>query len=216
MLKPAETQPDTTLKARVAGWLAGNLIRLLAATLRLRMTDEAGVLGRKVNGGAIWVFWHNRMLVVPWIYTRYIRKFQRATVLTSASRDGAMLAALMRQFGLGAVRGSSSKRGGRALMECCRLLRQHHYVGITPDGPRGPVYQMHPGIVQISRVSRAPILPIRIEYAKAWRLKSWDRLFIPKPFSVVRVHFLPLVQADATDPEAQLAHLTRLLEPEVP
>lgn len=216
MLQKIEAKSDTALKPRMIGWLAGNLVRLLTKTLKVTIVDDSGILSRPPGHGVIWMFWHNRLLIIPSLYTRYTRKFRKASVLTSASRDGAMLAAVMRQFGLGSVRGSSSKRGAQALIECCRLLRKNHYIGITPDGPRGPLYQLQPGVIQLARVGHAPILPVRVEYAKAWRLKSWDRFFIPHPFSEVRVHLLPLVDISTEDMEKQQASLAKLLEPIVP
>ncbi len=217
MLKPATAQSDTALKPRVLGFVLGSFIRLLTKTLRVRITDDSGLLSDPPQQGLIWMFWHNRMLIIPSLYTRYSRKFRQAAVLTSASRDGAMLAAVMRRFGLEAVRGSSSRRGAQAMIECRRLLKQNYYIGITPDGPRGPLYQMQPGVVQLARLCGVPIVPITVEYEKAWRLKSWDRFFIPRPFSVVRVRFLPFTHVAAHEaPEAARERLTGLLHPEQP
>jgi lysophospholipid acyltransferase (LPLAT)-like uncharacterized protein len=217
MLKPAIAQSDTAWKPRVLGFVMGSFIRLLTKTLRVRITDDSGLLSDPPRHGLIWMFWHNRMLIVPSLYSRYTRKFRQAAVLTSASRDGAMLASVMRRFGLRAVRGSSSRRGAQAMIECRRLLRQNYYIGITPDGPRGPLYEMQPGVVQLARLCAVPIVPITVEYERAWRLKSWDRFFIPKPFSVVHVHFLALVQVPAEEePEAARQRLTALLHPETP
>lgn len=217
MLKPAEAKSDTAFKPRVMGFLIGNLIRLLTKTLRVRITDDSGLLSAPPLHGLIWMFWHNRMLIVPSLYSRYTRKFRQAAVLTSASRDGAVLAAVMRQFGLESVRGSSSRRGAQAMIECRRLLRRNYYIGITPDGPRGPLYDMQPGVVQLARLCAVPIVPITVEYAKFWRLKSWDQFFIPKPFSVVRVRFLPFIHVpDDESPEAARERLSALLKPEVP
>lgn len=215
MLKPATAQSDTSFKPRVLGFLLGSLIRLLTKTLRVRVTDGSGLLSEPPKHGLIWMFWHNRMLIIPSLYTRYTRNLRPAAVLTSASRDGAMLAAVMRRFGLQAVRGSSSRRGAQAMIECRRLLKQNYYIGITPDGPRGPCYQMQPGVVQLARLCGVPIVPVTVEYEKAWRLKSWDRFFIPKPFSVVQVRLLPLTHVAADeDPDTALERLTGLLRPE--
>ncbi len=215
MLKPVTAQSDTALKPRVLGFVIGSFIRLLTKTLRVRITDDSGLLSDPPEHGLIWMFWHNRMLIVPSLYSRYTRKFRQAAVLTSASRDGAMLAAVMRRFGLQAVRGSSSRRGAQALIECRRLLKQNYYIGITPDGPRGPLYQMQPGVVQLARLCGVPIVPVTVEYEKAWRLKSWDRFFIPHPFSVVKVRFLPFTHVAADeDPETARGRLTNLLRPE--
>ena len=217
MIKPAAAQSDTAFKPRVAGFLLGSFIRLLTKTLRVRITDDSGLLSDPPQYGLIWMFWHNRMLIVPGLYSRYTRKFRQAAVLTSASRDGAMLASVMRRFGLEAVRGSSSRRGAQAMIECRRLLKKNYYIGITPDGPRGPVYEMQPGVVQLARLCAVPIVPITVEYEKFWRLKSWDRFFIPKPFSVVRVRFLPFVHVpDDEAPEAARQRLSALLTPGQP
>jgi lysophospholipid acyltransferase (LPLAT)-like uncharacterized protein len=217
MIRPATAQSDTAFKPRVMGFLLGSFIRLLTKTLRVRITDDSGLLTNPPAHGLIWMFWHNRMLIVPALYSRYTRKFRQAAVLTSASRDGAMLAAVMRRFGLSAVRGSSSRRGAQAMIECRRLLKQNFYIGITPDGPRGPIYSMQPGVVQLARLCAVPVMPVLVEYEKAWRLKSWDRFFIPKPFSVVRVRFLPFVHVpDDEEPEAARQRLTDLLKPEQP
>ena len=217
MPRPAPAQSDTAFKPRVAGFLLGNFIRILTKTLRVRITDDSGLLSNPPEQGLIWMFWHNRMLVVPGLYSRYTRKFRPAAVLTSASRDGALLASVMRQFGLEAVRGSSSRRGAQAMIECRRLLKKNYYIGITPDGPRGPLYQMQPGIVQLARLCAVPIVPITVEYEKSWRLKSWDRFFIPRPFSVVRVRFLPFVEVPVDeDPESARQRLSALLKPERP
>lgn len=216
MLKPSEAKSDTALKPRLIGWLAAQCIRLLVATLRVRVSDESGLLREPPDGPVIWVFWHNRLLIVPSLYGRCLKNRPPATVLTSASGDGAILAAFMRHFGLGAVRGSTSRRGARALLECARLLRKKHYLGVTPDGPRGPVYRLQPGVIQLARLCRAAIQPIQVEYTKAWRLKTWDRFFIPKPFSAVRVRFLPLEYAGDGDPEVRRVEVENLLQPEVP
>lgn len=217
MLKPVEAQSDTALKPRVIGFLIGNIVRLLTKTLRVRITDDSGLLSDPPQHGLIWMFWHNRMLIVPSLYSRYTWKFRQAAVLTSASRDGAVLAAVMRQFGLNAVRGSSSRRGAQAMIECRRLLKQNYYIGITPDGPRGPLYEMQPGVIQLARLCGVPVVPITVEYEKAWRLKSWDRFFIPKPFSVVRVRFLPFIHVrDGEAAETARQRLSALLKPEQP
>jgi hypothetical protein len=77
------------------------------------------------------------------------------------------------------------------------------------------MYRMQPGVIQLAKISKAAILPVQVDYTKAWRLKSWDRFFIPKPFSKVTVRFLPLVQiAEDVDLESQRAELEKLLQPE--
>lgn len=205
---------DLRFRTRVAGALLGLFLRILTKTLRVRIQDDSALLSRP-DTGIIWLFWHNRLFIVPALYIRYTKKRRPGVVLTSASRDGALLSAVMRHFGLSSVRGSSSRRGAQALLEARRRLRDACcYLAITPDGPRGPAYRMQPGAVFLARSAGVPVLPVRVEYESSWRLRSWDRFHIPKPFSRVRVHFLPLYTPDSADPEEDRARLEAMLRPE--
>jgi lysophospholipid acyltransferase (LPLAT)-like uncharacterized protein len=176
--------PATTLKSRVLGFLIATLVRLHSLTLRIRLENKE-VLGAG-RGPVIWAFWHNRMLVLPVVYRRYARD-RPACVLTSPSGDGALLSAVMKRFGLESVRGSTNKRAAQSLVECRRRLLDGWDLAVTPDGPRGPACVVAPGVLQLARVTGCPVLPVRVEYSKMWRLKSWDRFRIPKPFSRVTV-----------------------------
>lgn len=174
-------------KAAVTGTLAGWLIRLWSLTLRTSIEDRAGVTRPGPTTPTIFVIWHNRIFTVPPLWRKAVGKFRRAVVLTSASRDGATLASAMAVFGLGAVRGSSSRRGASALIALRRALREGTDVCMTPDGPRGPRYALQPGVVKLAAATGAPIVPIHVCFSSAWHLNSWDRFTIPKPFSRVRL-----------------------------
>ena len=67
------------------------------------------------------------------------------------------------------------------------MLASGHDVVITPDGPRGPAYELGAGIIFLAQKSGAAVLPVNMEYSTCWRIKSWDRFIIPRPFSKVRV-----------------------------
>jgi hypothetical protein len=107
--------------------------------------------------------------------------------LISASRDGDLIADVTRRFGFDVVRGSSSRMGAAALRELSEVLEAGRDILITPDGPRGPVYELGPGIIFLAQTTGAPVVPVNMEYSSCWRVKSWDRFIIPKPFSKVRV-----------------------------
>ena len=107
--------------------------------------------------------------------------------LVSASQDGAWLTAFFALAGMRTVRGSSSRLGREAASALVDTLRQGHDIGVTPDGPRGPCYDLKPGAVIVARRTRAPLLLIGGEFFSAWRLRSWDRFYIPRPFSRVRM-----------------------------
>jgi lysophospholipid acyltransferase (LPLAT)-like uncharacterized protein len=132
------------------------------------------------------VLWHNRLFVAAEIVRRF-RAGRPAYALVSASQDGAWLTAFFSLAGLRTVRGSSSRLGREAATALVETLRAGHDIGVTPDGPRGPCYELKPGVVIVSRRTRAPMLLIGAGFSSAWRLRSWDRFYLPKPFSRVRM-----------------------------
>lgn len=176
-------------KASATGWLAGWLMRVFGWTLRIEVEDRAGLAKGGQEGPVIYALWHNRIFVVPGAWRKAYGGRRRAVVLTSASHDGAMLARAVGVFGIGSVRGSSSRRGVAALVAMRKALREGVDVCVTPDGPRGPRYRMQPGLVKLAETSGAPVVPVHVDFGAAWRLKSWDRFHVPRPFSRVRVVF---------------------------
>jgi lysophospholipid acyltransferase (LPLAT)-like uncharacterized protein len=175
------------------------LIRTLCLTLRIRVEDRSGLLSNPPDHSLVWVFWHNRLVAMPVVYRRHA-KSRTGAVLTSASRDGEVIAATMRCFGVASVRGSTSRRGARALRELVDWIAAGHDVVFTPDGPRGPRYFLQAGLIKLAQRTGAKVLPIRVNYHSAWIFKSWDRFRLPKPFSRVDVVFEPY---ETIDPAAE-------------
>jgi lysophospholipid acyltransferase (LPLAT)-like uncharacterized protein len=132
------------------------------------------------------VVWHNRLFLTPEIFRRY-RGGRPLVALISASGDGAWLTAFFSLVGMRAARGSSSRLGREAATALVEAQRAGYDIGITPDGPRGPCYEMKPGVVIVPRRTASPLLLIGGEFSSAWQLKSWDRFYLPKPFSRVRL-----------------------------
>jgi len=184
----AKVIPQNSRKAAIIGWAASWLIRLVSLTLRYEFSDPHGIRKLGADERLIWIFWHNRIFLAPMVYRRYLRH-RRIHVLTSASRDGALIAQTVGRFGLGAVRGSSSKRGAQAVAELVSCLKSGNDIGITPDGPRGPCYKLAPGPVKLAQLTQTAMISINVNFEKAWKLKSWDQFRIPKPFSKVRIEF---------------------------
>jgi hypothetical protein len=193
-VKPASSKKRSEIrgdrKSALLGTLAGWSMRLLAFTLRLEVRDLCGIgsPGAAVPP-VIYILWHNRFFVVPPAWNRICYGHRKTVALTSASKDGAMVASAMAVFGLGAVRGSSSRRAVAALVGLKRALMEGLDVCLTPDGPRGPRYKIQPGFIKLAEATGAPIVPIHVRFSSAWRLKTWDRFVIPKPFSRVVVTF---------------------------
>ena len=178
---------------KITGWrarwliaLGFRLLQIWARTLRYEIDDRLGVIGRPVNENYIGALWHNRLLIFPFVLRRFFSN-RRGAALISASRDGDLLADAIKRFDYDVVRGSSSRLGASAILQLTEVLASGRDVVITPDGPRGPVYELGPGIIFLAQKSGAAVLPVNMEYSNCWRLKSWDRFILPRPFSKVRV-----------------------------
>jgi lysophospholipid acyltransferase (LPLAT)-like uncharacterized protein len=177
-------------KLGAIAFTASTLIRGLGSTLRFTFEDHARFFDPTYRQQYIWSMWHNRMIMAPYMSVRYA-PHRRGSALTSPSKDGDIFEQTVKRFGIGAVRGSSSKRGTKALLELQTALEQGQDICVTPDGPRGPMYEIRqPGIVYTASLSGVPILPIGMDYSRCWRLKSWDRFMIPKPFAKCRIRIL--------------------------
>jgi len=181
------TEIRESRKATLLGTAAGWAMRMLCATLRIEVEDRCGLA--RIEGPVVYCLWHNRIFSVPAAWRKLVRGARPTVVLTSASHDGAMLARAVGVFGLGSVRGSSSRRGVAALVALRKKLREGVDVCLTPDGPRGPRYVLQPGVVKLAETGGVPLVPIHVELTRSWKLGSWDRFRVPKPFSRVRVIF---------------------------
>ena len=177
-------------KSQIIGTLAGFAMKLWSFTVRYEVEDRCGVTTPgNFPEPVIFALWHNQIFTIPPIWSKTGGNGRKSVVLTSASKDGAVLSAAMEFFGLGAVRGSSSRRAVAALIGMKRALKEGVDVCITPDGPRGPRYSFHAGVIKLAESTGAPIVPIHARFSSAWRLNTWDKLVIPKPFSRVHVIF---------------------------
>ncbi|MDO8543640.1 MAG: lysophospholipid acyltransferase family protein [Opitutaceae bacterium] len=201
-------------------WPFGALVKLWGRTLRFDASAEDVRNYTKNDEPVVIVLWHNRLFLAAEIVRRY-RQGRTPFALVSASQDGAWLSAFFSLAGLRTVRGSSSRLGREAATALVDVLRAGHDVGITPDGPRGPCYDVKPGTVIVSRRTRAPMVLVGAEFGSAWRLGSWDRFVVPKPFSRVRMRCEVITPDQLADRDAGTELLQRRLralnpDPEYP
>ncbi len=177
--------------------------RALFWSLRIRVENPDRLRQLATREPHIFIFWHNRLLLFPALWHDFLLGGrQTGAAMISTSRDGELITRFLDRFGLTAVRGSTNRRGSGALRELVGWLKRGYDVGITPDGSRGPCYEIKPGLVLLAQLSGRPLQPISLEYSSAWRTKSWDRFFVPKPFS--RVTFIlgePLAVRRTANPE---------------
>jgi hypothetical protein len=155
------------------------LIRAICSTLKWEQRGREHLDSILECGGRpIFAFWHTCILGATWFFRN-----RGIVVMSSISRDGEYTGRVIKRFGYGAARGSSTRGGGRALAEMAACLRNGIEAGFTIDGPRGPAYVAKTGAVTLARHTGQPILPFHIAAHKYLELPSWDRLQIPFPFT---------------------------------
>ena len=169
------------LEATAISVVAYRLIVLLGSTLGWR-TEGLEHLDRIVASGRqpIMAFWHGRILPATYFFRR-----RGIVVITSENFDGEWIAGIIERFGYGTARGSTSRGGGKALLQLTREMTGGKPAGFTVDGPRGPARVAQPGAVWLAKATGNPVLPFHLEAERHWTLKSWDRTQIPKPYSRV-------------------------------
>ena len=181
----------------ILSWLAARYIRLVWLTGRWRVENEeiARNLVEK-RTPFIACFWHGRMLMIPnaWSYA------PRMQILISQHRDGAFISRALGYLGIGTIAGSTTRGGTVALRGIIRALNSGEYVGITPDGPRGPREKVSSGTIAAARLSGAVLLPVTYGAKRRKVLDSWDRFVIPFPFTrgIIEVG-QPLPVLDSSD-----------------
>jgi lysophospholipid acyltransferase (LPLAT)-like uncharacterized protein len=200
------------LKLFVVSQIGFWAIRIIGKTLRweVRGWDNYRAM-EAAQKRIIYAFWHGRIFMAT-----YFWRNRGIVVMTSQNKDGDYIARVIRRFGYGAARGSSSRGGLRALAEMIRELRGNKDVAFTVDGPRGPRYIAKPGPIWLASKSGAAVFPFNISAQKRWVLSSWDQFQIPKPFSrVVVLMGSPIyVSADASaeDLDSKQRQLQHALE----
>ncbi|MDX8387001.1 MAG: lysophospholipid acyltransferase family protein [Ghiorsea sp.] len=155
--------------------LVTTIIWLLKRTIRWKYI---GSDVRPENTPCIVSCWHSRLLLTPFLLGKW-----SGPVIISDHHDGVLIAAVYENFGMKSSRGSSSKGGARALLKVIRQAKDGASPGITPDGPRGPAQVVKEGVAQIAIKSGLPVLPVCYATSRRWRLASWDKFYVPKPFT---------------------------------
>ena len=170
-------------------WLAINvfgklILPLLVRTWKVETDFPADWLARAQAGERILlVFWHNRQIG----FLRLASPLRPASVLVSQHGDGEIITRIMARFGLGAVRGSSTRGGTAALRKMIAATRETN-MAITPDGPVGPRYEVKDGIISLAALSGQPVFWVSWSSDRVWIFNSWDRFMLPKPFAKLQFH----------------------------
>lgn len=186
-------------------FLGGGVLRALAGTWRVRVVGGEHIAKlRQARQPFVFACWHGELLPLIWHHRR-----QGVAVLVSEHRDGELIARVAAGLGFSTVRGSTTRGGGRALLALSRLLQEGREVAVTPDGPRGPARTYAPGALVAAQRAGAPVLIVSMSVDRAWRLRSWDRFVIPKPFARITVAYGEPVWVTGATPREAAAETDR-------
>lgn len=173
------------LQASVLPTLAVLITKFIGCTLKFEIVgkDNLDKLSR-LNKGTIFSFWHGHLLFCGY-YLYKIKGTRPMTMVISPSLDGELIAKVARSFHFGRVKGSRKRGGVQAISELSERIINGDDAVITPDGPRGPLHKVQPGVIHLAKKSGAAILPMAFGAKKAKIFNSWDQFILPLPFSKV-------------------------------
>jgi len=185
-------------RSRLTLLLGKGALSALARTWRYTVVNEAALKRLRADGRPfIFSLWHGHLLPLLWHHRQ-----SRVAILISEHRDGELIARTAQWLGYNLIRGSTTRGAERALLSLVRELKSGREIAITPDGPRGPARKFAPGALIAAHRSQAPILPVAASADRAWRLGSWDRFVIPKPFARITVAYGEPAMIESTSARA--------------
>jgi len=199
----------------LAGKIQGSLYHLIRAyswTFRLNIENEKPWRDYMQNGGRILMcIWHQQFFGAIRHFKTYAP--YHPALMISQSKDGNIIASIAEKSGWHAVRGSSSRGGGRALKEMINHLKHSGLAIHIVDGPRGPAGIIKEGVISLARAAGAVIVPVYATSDHVWYFNSWDRFMLPKPFAKVNLRFGEMLDsASGVSDEDFESHRLRLQE----
>lgn len=183
-----------TIQRRLAYFIAKPILSFIIRFLWLTCRKQA-VIGEQhlalllqSKQAMIPCYWHQQHIFCIYYLRHLIRQGVDVGFLISPSVDGEVPAGLVRSWGGRVVRGSATRTGAAAIRELYTLVTKDNVSPVhTPDGPTGPIFHFKPGVVMLAQMTQAPLVPLAFAAQKYWKLNSWDRFLIPKPFTKVQI-----------------------------
>ena len=206
-------------------WLTGMIqgsfyqfIRAYSWTFRFHVENEKPWLEYLQNGGRVLLcVWHQQFFGAIRHFKTYAT--YHPALMISQSKDGDIIAGIAEKSGWHAVRGSSSRDGGRALKEMIDHLKCSGLAAHVVDGPRGPAGIVKAGVVSLARATGAVVVPFYVTSNRAWYFNSWDNFMLPKPFARVNLRFGQMIYLSSgesdEDFECYRARIQELMQPEL-
>lgn len=187
------------LLAELVSRLGWGIIQFVARTSRVRTYWSPGFKDRwERRQPVIYAFWHRYQL-----FLLFNHRGCGVNVLVSRSRDGEIVARALHHFGFRTARGSSSRGGGAAFLELLTAVEKGQSVAFTPDGPRGPLRSVQPGVIALAARTKVPVVPVAWAGSRTKELRSWDKMLVPLPFARYSVVYGDPLLINTEGPESE-------------
>ena len=195
-------------RARIVSLIGWIILSLWSRSIRMRFINKEAPDRLAAEGkNFIYAFWHGRQFLLF-----HSHRDSGVIIPASESRDGEIQAGILKRFGFDVVRGSSKRKGDRALLGMVDGLRKGKNVAIPVDGPRGPLYEAKPGVTYLAGKLGKQIVPVITSAKRCWILKKiWDKYLLPKPFTTGVVFYGEPIAVRGTS-EAELEAKRKELE----
>lgn len=187
-------------KKKVLAVIAPRLLYFFLSLLFLSCKKRYHFDKKASDSSHLFVFWHGELIMLAFAYP-YYRGRKTIDSIISEHGDGEIASRFIEILGGGTIRGSSTRGGAKALKGAFKSIAQNRDIGITPDGPKGPRHSISDGVVLIAQKKNIPIVAINCNVSSCWRFKSWDKAFIPKPFSTLDFYFSDPFYLEGLDKE---------------
>ncbi len=167
-------------RAKLLSFIGWMVLSLWSRTVRMRTVNREIPKALSADGkNFIYAFWHGRQFLLF-----HSHRDTGIVIPASESRDGEIQARILKRFGFDVVRGSSRRKGERALLGLVDGLRKGKTIALAVDGPRGPLHEVKQGVTYLAGKLNKPIVPVVTGARRYWILgKIWDRYLLPKPFT---------------------------------
>lgn len=203
------------LKQKLIAKISKILLHMLIRSCRLNIEGMDLFCNLASKEKCMLILWHNRLALAPFILSQYTPNIHYAA-LVSGSRDGEILSRIIHSYRNGNTIRVPHLSRYQALQSIIRHVEERkEVVIITPDGPRGPCYEVKPGIAVAALETGAHIISLNWEAKNYWKLRTWDRFRIPKPFTTIRISFDLLGSFDKK-PQLSIAEVQAILAESLP
>ena len=168
---------------RLAGALGRSValwIRACHRTTRWRVDGLDRLSQDLARGPVVVILWHESLLMGPALWTRAQGPL---TGIRDSSPIARVAGSVQAAFGLHAAAMSRHAPNRAGIRQVLRATAGGTSIAVTGDGPAGPRRELKTAPIDWARAAGIPVYTFGWATARHLRLRSWDRMILPLPFT---------------------------------